>query len=103
MRTRRRTDPSLEIEALPPLDLVVLSHMHEDHLDRVAEERLDRVVPIVTNRYAARRLRAKGFSQARALNTWESADLTRDGGRLRVTSMPGLHTPLAPCGRWCRR
>src|SRR5579883_1730367 len=32
----RRTDPAIEIDQLPPLDLVLLSHMHEDHFDRVA-------------------------------------------------------------------
>ena len=38
----------MEIEDLPPLDLVVLSHLHGDHFDRVAEAKLDKTLPIVT-------------------------------------------------------
>src|SRR5947208_1202608 len=34
--SRRRTEPALGIEELPPLDAVVLSHMHGDHWDRRA-------------------------------------------------------------------
>jgi L-ascorbate metabolism protein UlaG (beta-lactamase superfamily) len=34
MTAARRTDPALELEALPPIDFVLLSHMHEDHFDR---------------------------------------------------------------------
>src|SRR3954463_14411454 len=51
--SKRLTEPALDIHQLPPLDLVVLSHYHGDHFDRVAEERLDRSVPIVTTDHAA--------------------------------------------------
>jgi L-ascorbate metabolism protein UlaG (beta-lactamase superfamily) len=44
--TTRRTDPA--IGELADLDLVVLSHLHGDHFDRVAREGLDRSVPIAT-------------------------------------------------------
>jgi L-ascorbate metabolism protein UlaG (beta-lactamase superfamily) len=46
--SRRLTDPALEPEDLPALDMVVLSHLHGDHFDRVARRRLDRAVPVVT-------------------------------------------------------
>jgi L-ascorbate metabolism protein UlaG (beta-lactamase superfamily) len=56
---------------LPPIDLVLLSHYHGDHFDQVAEERLDRSLPIVTTP-AANTLSGKGFENARPLETWES-------------------------------
>src|ERR1044071_7679341 len=46
LRSTRRTNPAIDIDQLPPLDLVLLSHMHEDHFDRVAEQYLDKTVPI---------------------------------------------------------
>src|SRR5690606_10186396 len=52
LSTRRRTDPALDIGELPPIDLVVLSHMHGDHWDHVARDGLDKDVPIVTTRHA---------------------------------------------------
>jgi L-ascorbate metabolism protein UlaG (beta-lactamase superfamily) len=53
MTAARRTEPALELEALPPIDFVLLSHMHEDHFDREVERKLDHSLPIVTTPHAA--------------------------------------------------
>ncbi len=93
LRSRRLKDPAVEIEDLPPLDLVVLSHLHGDHFDRVAEQKLDKRLPIVTTPHAARYLEGKGFRPPVALKTWESVAVRKGEGRLRVTAMPGTHGP----------
>lgn len=93
LRSKRLTNPAIEIEDLPGLDLVVLSHMHEDHFDRVAEQRLDRTLPIITTRDAAASLRRKGFRGADGLKTWQSRTFEKRGIRLRITAMPGRHGP----------
>src|ERR1044071_6022195 len=54
LTAERLTNPALEIEQLPPLDFVILSHYHGDHFDRIAEERLRKDVPVVTTEHAAR-------------------------------------------------
>lgn len=94
LRSRRLTNPAVEIDALPALDLVVLSHLHEDHWDRVAEARLARSLPVVTTPRAAESLHGKGFTAAQALSTWETLDCAKGGARLRITSMPGRHGPF---------
>lgn len=43
--SRRLTEPSMGIPDLPPLDAVLLSHLHGDHFDRVARHQLDRRRP----------------------------------------------------------
>jgi L-ascorbate metabolism protein UlaG (beta-lactamase superfamily) len=91
MTTARRTDPALELEALPPIDFVLLSHMHEDHFDREVERKLDRSLPIITTPHAAADLTSKGFRTAEALNTWEPLIVTKGGARVRVRAMPGGH------------
>jgi L-ascorbate metabolism protein UlaG (beta-lactamase superfamily) len=93
MSTERLTDPALEIDDLPPLDAVVLSHFHGDHFDQVAEERLDRSLPIVTTPEAARILEEKGFERPIGLATWDGHAITRGEARLRVTALPGKHAP----------
>ena len=55
--SKRRSEPALAVDELPPLDAVVLSHLHGDHFDRVARRGLDRSVPILSTPQAARRLR----------------------------------------------
>jgi L-ascorbate metabolism protein UlaG (beta-lactamase superfamily) len=93
LRSRRLTNPAVEIEDLPPLDLVVLSHLHGDHFDRVAEEKLDKTLPIITTPHAARYLEGKGFRPLEGLATWESLTVRKGEARLRVTAMPGTHAP----------
>jgi L-ascorbate metabolism protein UlaG (beta-lactamase superfamily) len=91
LASRRRTEPALTIEQLPPLDCIVLSHMHGDHWDRVAKKGLDHGLPVITTPKAARALRRQGFRDPKGLATWHSDVRTKEGESLRVTAMPGRH------------
>lgn len=91
--SKRQTNPAMEIEELPPLDLVLLSHLHGDHFDRVAEAKLDRTVPIVTTPHAASYLKKKGFHSPMALDSWDTAVFEKGRSHLRITAMPGTHAP----------
>src|ERR671933_27141 len=69
---KRRTNPAVEIEDLPPLDFVLLSHMHGDHFDRVAERKLNKATPTISTPHATRYLEKVGFTRTHALETWET-------------------------------
>ncbi|MFG3203789.1 MBL fold metallo-hydrolase [Streptomyces sp. NPDC048192] len=89
----RSTEPALGVTDLPPLDAVVLSHLHGDHWDRTARRHLDRTLPIVTTPHAARRLSTwQGFHRAGGLRTWESCTFQRGGSQVRITALPGRHS-----------
>ncbi|MFF8031525.1 MULTISPECIES: MBL fold metallo-hydrolase [unclassified Streptomyces] len=91
--SRRLTEPALDVTALPPLDAVVLSHLHGDHWDRRARRHLERSVPIVTTPHAARHLRTwQGFGRAGGLRTWESCTFRRGRSQVRITALPGRHS-----------
>jgi L-ascorbate metabolism protein UlaG (beta-lactamase superfamily) len=78
------------IDELPPLDLVVLSHDHYDHLCRPTMEALARRdVPIVTALGVGAHLESFGIAPARIteLDWDESVDV----GGLRVTATPSQH------------
>jgi len=91
--SKRLTEPSRQPAELPPLDAVVLSHLHGDHFDRVARRELDHSLPVITTPAAARRLSRWGFDAAEGMVTWQSTELTRDGWRLTITAAPGVHGP----------
>ena len=93
LRSKRLTEPAMELEDLPPLDLVLLSHHHGDHFDRVAVEGLDKDLPIVTEPHSARKLTSQGFRRPIALETWETQTFRRGRAELSITSMPGKHAP----------
>jgi len=93
LRATRLTNPGINFEDLPPIDLVVLSHMHEDHFDRVVQKKLDKTIPIVTTPQAAKFLRSKRFTSVYELKTWQTFYLARGEAVLRLTAMPGKHGP----------
>jgi L-ascorbate metabolism protein UlaG (beta-lactamase superfamily) len=93
LRSRRLTEPAVPFDALPPFDMVLLSHLHEDHFDRKVEARLDRHTRVVTTPHASSALSRKGFSSVVGLATWEETRFLRNGVVLRITSMPGRHGP----------
>jgi L-ascorbate metabolism protein UlaG (beta-lactamase superfamily) len=94
MHARRLTDPALDFDQLPPIDFVLLSHLHEDHFDKVVEERLPRDTPILTTCSAARTLRSRGFTCTYPLRVWDYVSVHKGHVSLRVTAMPATHGPL---------
>jgi L-ascorbate metabolism protein UlaG (beta-lactamase superfamily) len=88
--SRRVTEPALSPRDLPPLDAVLLSHLHGDHFDRVARAELDRSAPVLTTPAAARRLQKWGF-ETDGLEPWQQVVLHRRGESLAVTSVPAVH------------
>jgi L-ascorbate metabolism protein UlaG (beta-lactamase superfamily) len=93
LTSTRTTDPAVEIEDLPPLDFVLLSHLHGDHFDRVAERKLNKATLIISTRHATSYLEKVGFTRTHALRTWEPIDVTKGAATLRLTAMPGTHGP----------
>jgi N-acyl-phosphatidylethanolamine-hydrolysing phospholipase D len=96
------------LDALPPVDAVLLSHDHYDHLDEPTVlalddrfgERLTWFTPLGYARWFARR----GVRRVVERDWWESADLP--GGRYRGVSVPARHwTRRRPGGTnarlWC--
>jgi L-ascorbate metabolism protein UlaG (beta-lactamase superfamily) len=91
LSSRRLTEPTLQPGDLPALDLVVLSHLHGDHWDRVARRELDRALPIWTTPQAVRRLHRAGFASAEPFDVWEQRTLRHGRESLTLTAAPGAH------------
>ncbi|MFN2497135.1 MAG: MBL fold metallo-hydrolase, partial [Pseudonocardiaceae bacterium] len=87
---QRLTPPGLG--RLPPLDLLLISHNHYDHLDAPTVRALPRSTPVVAPGGLGRWFRRRGFTDVTELDWWESADLD---GALRVEFVPAHH--------WSRR
>jgi L-ascorbate metabolism protein UlaG (beta-lactamase superfamily) len=94
LTSERLTNPALDLDQLPPIDLVVLSHMHEDHFDKLVQQKLDKNTPIATTPGAARALKKLGFVRAAGLAPWDQIDVEKGDARLRITAVPGRHGKL---------
>ena len=88
---KRRNDPGIAFEALPGIDVVLVSHGHYDHLDRPTLSRLaasfsPRVITPLGNDVAMRE--ADSAIKAEAFDWHERVEL---GDRVAVTLVPTRH------------
>jgi L-ascorbate metabolism protein UlaG (beta-lactamase superfamily) len=98
LTSERLTEPAIDIEALPPIDLVILSHFHGDHFDQLVQQKLRRDVPIVTTPQSALALESLGFTRRHALRSWDTLTVTKGATTLRISAMPGRHGPPVLAG-----
>ena len=108
----RETNPAVDLENLPPIDLILLSHYHEDHFDRFVEASLHRAVPIISTEHAKSNLSSVSaenggpYSNVTSLDFFESSKIPVPAGNegakkgqsqiVKITAMPGSHVPPGP-------
>ena len=92
---RRLVPPGVALHALPPIDVVLISHNHYDHLDQRSVERLAALHPHAEWRVPLGLqplLWRWGAARVRQMDWWEDEILTTGGGaRLRLGCTPAQH------------
>lgn len=84
---RRYIAPALDVADLPPLDLILISHAHFDHLDRPSLTRLPKSTPVVTASKTSDLITDLGFRNVTELRWGQSAHF----GPLTVTAHEVRH------------
>jgi L-ascorbate metabolism protein UlaG (beta-lactamase superfamily) len=96
---RRQRRPGLLVAELPPIDLVLLTHAHMDHLNvsslrhviRVTRRLTGKTPEVVVPKGVEDLVASLGFSQVHALAWWEHVDVQ------------GLRVTMTPCQHWGAR
>lgn len=107
---KRRVAPALSVEQLPPIDLILVSHAHMDHLDtatlQALESRRTHVVMapktsdlIRADRYA--RVVEIGWGQKAQVGpiSVQAFEVNHWGARMRTDTWRGYNGYLITCGR----
>lgn len=100
---RRLIDPPCPLEDLPPIDAVLLTHSHFDHLDLPTLRDLGHRVPLVVPEGHASWLKRAGFAHVTEV-PWHTSHTLAPG--VTVTATPAQHfTARSPWnrnrGHWC--
>jgi L-ascorbate metabolism protein UlaG (beta-lactamase superfamily) len=87
---KRVREPGVPFEDLPPIDVVLLSHNHYDHLDVATLRRLrQRCAPTVFVAHGdARLVTPLGFTKVHELDWWDGVQLN---DVLKITFVPAQH------------
>jgi L-ascorbate metabolism protein UlaG (beta-lactamase superfamily) len=96
---RRQRRPGVLVEKLPPIDLVLLTHAHMDHLDMASLRRVVRATrrltgrapEVVVPRGVEDLVESLGFSHVHQLEWWEEI------------KVQGLKVTMTPCKHWGAR
>jgi L-ascorbate metabolism protein UlaG (beta-lactamase superfamily) len=91
----RKAPPGVALEKLPPIDAVLISHSHRDHLDEDSVRAVAAKSPgveFIVPLGLADWFRRCGISRVVELDWWQSTEI---GGRATVTMVPAQH--------WSRR
>jgi N-acyl-phosphatidylethanolamine-hydrolysing phospholipase D len=86
-RLRRAFPPALAIPDLPPIDLILLSHCHYDHLDRLSLRQLGHSTPIACPLGLGAVLRRWGFEKVIEYGWGDQGEL----GDLKLCCLPVQH------------
>lgn len=86
---RRHRGPGIAFDDLPPIDLVVVSHNHYDHMDVPTLQRLQArdAAPVLVGLGNTAYLAARDVTGARDMDWWDSTTV----GDVRVTAAPSQH------------
>lgn len=87
----KTSGPAIELEELPPIDVVLLSHEHHsDNLDPAGREFLPGAGRVLTTAHGAERVGGGAIG----LEPWSSVEVERAGGRaVNVIAVPAQHGP----------
>lgn len=84
---KRLVAPALKIEDLPPLDLILLSHAHMDHLDFPTLRKLDKSTPVVMAKNTSDLLSGRGWKEIHEIDWGEKISV----GGVEIEALPVRH------------
>ena len=93
---RRRHPPGILLDDLPPIDFVLLSHNHYDHMCKETIYELVRRFPAIcwiVPRNLEKWFAARNIGRVTALNWWETKEFDEfpENEKIRITATPAQH------------
>ncbi|MBI3451470.1 MAG: MBL fold metallo-hydrolase [Rhodospirillales bacterium] len=91
IKAHRRLTPFPGI-ALGTVDLVLLSHAHEDHFDQKAQADLNPALPMILPIADVDQVKAKGFKNLDGVKWGETRKIDARPGQVTITAIPAHHS-----------
>jgi L-ascorbate metabolism protein UlaG (beta-lactamase superfamily) len=86
----RHTAPGIALHDLPPIDLIINSHIHTDHRESVEKFAMEQPA-VLCAKGAESWFAQNGFSRVKGVDWWDRVSATKDGKTITLTALPAKH------------
>jgi L-ascorbate metabolism protein UlaG (beta-lactamase superfamily) len=90
-KSKRIEEPIYTDSAFDNVDLWIITHAHEDHLDDIGMSKISEESKVVCNRIALKILNKKGIQDLTSLKWYQSNTFIIKDFELRVEAIPAIH------------
>ncbi len=91
MKGRRMTDPAYDAQDFSDIDFWLITHNHEDHLDKKGLEAISPRSKVITHKNAAKMLRRNSLHDVAALNAGQKITFERKNLSIEIEAIPAMH------------
>jgi N-acyl-phosphatidylethanolamine-hydrolysing phospholipase D len=90
-KSKRLEEPMYDEKTFSNIDLWLITHNHEDHLDSIGLSKIESDCTVVSNGNASKKLVEKGIIDLTVLNWHKSKKFSIKGYEIEVEAIPAIH------------
>ncbi|RLD58084.1 MAG: hypothetical protein DRJ05_08640 [Bacteroidetes bacterium] len=98
-KSKRIEEPVYDEKDFDRIDLWLITHNHEDHLDEIGLSKISSSSNVVSNKNTSRKLKNKGIKDLTVLNWGETKKYHLKGFEIEVEAIPAFHG-VNPISAW---
>ncbi len=90
-KSKRMEEPVFDDKDFDDIDLWLITHNHEDHLDTLGISKISTETQVVTNKNTSKKLQEKGIKDLTILPWAETKKYTIKGYEIEIEAIPAIH------------
>ncbi len=90
-KSKRMEEPVYNEDDFENVDLWLITHNHEDHLDHIGLSKISNETRVVTNKNTSKKLQKKGIKDLTILPWAETKKYTIKGYEIEIEAIPAIH------------
>jgi N-acyl-phosphatidylethanolamine-hydrolysing phospholipase D len=90
-KSKRLEEPIYDEKTFSNIDLWLITHNHEDHLDSIGLSKIESDCKVISNGNASKKLTDKGITDLTVLNWHKSKKFSIKGYEIEVEAIPAIH------------